>query len=238
VTYAVIPAKAFHGAKQRLATFLTPQERFNLARAMLTDTLTACCQAAGLEGVGVVTSDRDVADVAVALQAEILWEPQAQGHSHAVTFAVQTCQQRGITSMLTLPGDLPLLTAADVERIIAPCVQAVPIILVPSHDDLGTNALVLSPPDCLPFAFGYDSFQQHLRLAAERHLGVEIRRLPHVALDIDEPQDLAVFAAQGSAGHSFQALAALGIIERLAQAFPSPVRPAAPPAGALTRKGA
>ena len=63
VTYAVIPAKAFHGAKQRLATFLTPQERFALARAMLTDTLTACCQASGLEGVGVVTCDRDVADV-------------------------------------------------------------------------------------------------------------------------------------------------------------------------------
>ena len=110
-------------------------------------------------------------------------------------------------------------------RIIAPPMQAVPIILVPSHDDLGTNALVLSPPDCLPFAFGYDSFQHHFRLAAERHLQVEIRRLPHVALDIDEPQDLAVFAAQGLSGHSFRTLLALGIIERLAQAFPAHVHP-------------
>lgn len=225
MTYAVIPAKAFDGAKQRLSTFLTPHERFALARAMLTDTLTACCQASGLEGVGVVTSDRAVADVVATLRADVLWEPQAQGHSHAVTFAVHACQQRGITSMLTLPGDLPLLTAADVERIIAPAIPAVPIVLVPSHDDLGTNALVLSPPDCLPFAFGYDSFQQHVRLAAERHLQVEIRRIPHVALDIDEPQDLAAFVAQGRSGHSFRTLMALGIVERLAQAFPTPVQP-------------
>jgi 2-phospho-L-lactate guanylyltransferase (CobY/MobA/RfbA family) len=64
VTYAVIPAKDFNGAKQRLAAFLQPHERRVLARAMLRDTLTACTQAAGLAGVGVVTCDRDVAAVA------------------------------------------------------------------------------------------------------------------------------------------------------------------------------
>jgi 2-phospho-L-lactate guanylyltransferase (CobY/MobA/RfbA family) len=48
VTYVVIPAKGFNGAKQRLATFLQPHERVRLAQAMLTDTLTACCRAQGL----------------------------------------------------------------------------------------------------------------------------------------------------------------------------------------------
>ena len=66
MTYAVIPAKGFTGAKQRLATFLEPHERRVLARAMLTDTLTACSQATGLDGVGVVTCERDVADVALS----------------------------------------------------------------------------------------------------------------------------------------------------------------------------
>ena len=87
---------------------------------MLTDTLTACSQATALEGVGVVTCDRDVAEVAGTFGAEVLWEPQAQGHSQAVAFGVQVCRRRGSTSMLTLPGDLPLLTAADVQAVIAP----------------------------------------------------------------------------------------------------------------------
>jgi 2-phospho-L-lactate guanylyltransferase len=217
VTYAVIPAKSFTGAKQRLTTFLQPDERRLLAQAMLTDTLTACSQATALQGFGVVTCDRRVADVAVALGADVLWEPQAGGHSQAVTFAVQTCQQRGLSTMLTIPGDVPCITAADVDAIVAPPRPPVSVVLVPNRDDLGTNAIVLSPPDCLPLRFGYDSFQRHLRLAVERHLGVEIRRLPRVALDIDEPEDLALFVAQHHPSHSLRVLADLGVLERLAQ---------------------
>ena len=220
MTYAIIPAKSFSGAKQRLSTFLQPHERRLLARAMLTDTLTACSQATGLAGMGVVTCDREVAEVAGACGAEILWEAQAQGHSQAVAFGVQVCRQRGSPTMLTLPGDLPLLSAAAVQAIIAPPEPPVPVVLVPNRDDLGTNAIVLSPPDCLPLAFGHDSFQRHLRLAAERHLEVEIRRLPRVALDIDEPGDLALFAAQQVSCHSLQVLATLGLLARLEQAFP------------------
>ena len=220
MTYAIIPAKGFSGAKQRLATFLQPHERRLLARAMLTDTLIACSQVTALEGVGVVTCDRDVAEVAGAFGAEVLWEPEAQGHSQAVAFGVQVCRRRGSTAMLTLPGDLPLLSVADVHAIIAPSDPQVPVVLVPNRDDLGTNAIVLSPPDCLSLAFGHDSFQRHLRLAAERHLAVEIRRLPRVALDIDEPGDLALFAAQQVACHSFEVLTTLGLLARLEQDFP------------------
>lgn len=220
MTYAVIPAKSFDGAKQRLATFLQPHERRTLMRAMLTDTLTACLQATALTGVGVVTADRAVADVASGLGAEVLWEPQAQGHSQAVAIGVQVCQQRGITVMLTLPGDLPLLTSDDVQAILQPTVPPVPVLLVPNHDALGTNAVLLTPPDCLPLAFGHDSFQRHLHLAAARALAVAIRRLPRVALDIDEPEDLAHFAAQQATGQSAQVLAELGVLARLAQTFP------------------
>ena len=158
-----------------------------------------------------------MAEIATTLGADVLWEPQADGQSQAVTFAVQICQQRGIMTILTIPGDIPLLTAADVDAIIAPPQPSVPVVLVPNRDDRGTNAIVLSPPDCLPLRFGYDSFQRHLRLAAERHLAVEIRRLPRVALDIDEPEDLALFAAQHHSSHSLRVLADLGVLARLAQ---------------------
>ncbi|MBM3222685.1 MAG: 2-phospho-L-lactate guanylyltransferase [Candidatus Tectomicrobia bacterium] len=218
--YAVIPVKGFQEAKQRLATFLQPHERQALARAMLTDTLTACMQARGLDGIGVVTRDAEAAALVRDLGVEVLWEPQAQGHSQAVAFGVQLCRQRGITTMLTLPGDLPLLTAQDVQAVIAPPDPQGAVVLVPNRDNLGTNAMLLSPPDCLPLAFGHDSFQRHLQLAAERHLTVEVRRLPRVAVDIDEPDDLALFAAQQATGQSGQMLVTLGLLARLAAAYP------------------
>ncbi len=118
--------------------------------------------------------------------------------------------------MLTIPGDIPLVTPADVEAMVRAATPAVPVVLAPNRDDLGTNAMRLSPPDCLPLQFGHDSFQRHLNLAAERQLAVEIRRLPRLALDIDEPEDLALFAAHRKAGHSLDVLIELGLLERLA----------------------
>ena len=222
MTYVVIPAKDFHGAKQRLAGLLRPHERSALARATLTDTLTACGQAAGLAGIGVVTCDREVAELAESLGAEVLWEAQARGQSEAVARGGRECRRRGIAAMLTMPGDIPLLTPADVEALASAASSPAPVVMVPNREDTGTNALLLTPPDCLPVAFGEDSFRRHLRLCAERDLAVDVRRMPRVALDIDTPEDLAVFVAQRVPSHSLQALTDLGVLERFAAA-PCPV---------------
>ena len=218
MTYVVIPAKDFHGAKQRLAALLQPHERSALARATLTDTLSACAQAEGLAGVGVVTCDPEVAALAESLSAEVLWEAEARGQSAAVARGGRECLRRGVAAMLTMPGDIPLLTPADVETLASTAQAAPSVLMVPNRDETGTNALVLTPPDCLPVAFGDDSFRRHLRLCAERRLPVEVRRLPRVALDIDTPDDLATFIAQRATGHSLQALTELGVLERFAAA--------------------
>jgi 2-phospho-L-lactate guanylyltransferase len=217
VTYAVIPAKGFQGAKQRLAAILHPEERRQLAKAMLTDTLLACGQSRLLAGFAVVTCDPTVAEVAATCEADVIWEPKAGGHSQAVTYAVTICLQRGKSSLLTLPADLPLITSDDIDAIVSLADPKTAVLLVPNRDEMGTNAILLSPPDCLPLQFGYDSFQRHLRLAAERQLRVDIRRYPRVALDIDEPEDLALFAAQPSNSFSYRLLDALDILPRLAK---------------------
>ena len=217
MTYAVIPAKGFQGAKQRLAPLLAPDERCRLAEAMLIDTLGACAQARQLSGFAVVTSDAAVAEVAASYQADVIWQAVAAGHSQAVAYAATVCRQDGKTSMLTLPGDLPLLQPDDIDGILTAAGPKTDIIMVPNRDEMGTNAMLLTPPDCLPLQFGYDSFQRHLRLAAERQLRVAVRRLPRVELDIDEPQDLALFATQPSTGLSYRLLDDLGILPRLAR---------------------
>jgi 2-phospho-L-lactate guanylyltransferase len=70
--------------------------------------------------------------------------------------------------------------------------------IAPSHDELGSNAVLMSPADAVPLRFGDDSFFPHL--AAARACGIEptIVRLPGIALDIDNPADLAHFSRLGS----------------------------------------
>lgn len=222
MTYVVIPAKDFHNAKKRLAGLLQPRERSALARATLTDTLTACAHATGLSGIGVVTCDHEVAGLAESLRAEVLWEADARGQSEAVARGGRECLKRGIPVMLTMPGDIPLLTTADVEELASTAQLPQSVVLVPNRDDSGTNAVLLKPPDCLPVAFGADSFQRHLRLCREHALTVDVRRMPRVALDIDTPDDLTAFMAHRASTHSRQVLADLGVLERFA-APPCPV---------------
>jgi 2-phospho-L-lactate guanylyltransferase len=64
-------------------------------------------------------------------------------------------------------------------------------VISPDGASAGTNALLLSPPDALPFAFGPGSYEAHLRAARERGLDVRVRERPHLAFDLDTAEDLA-----------------------------------------------
>ena len=65
--------------------------------------------------------------------------------------------------------------------------------IVPSHDERGSNAIACSPPDAVPLRFGEDSFFPHLAAARSRGIEPCVLRLPGVAFDIDNPQDLDHF---------------------------------------------
>ncbi|HEY2537988.1 MAG TPA: hypothetical protein VGI28_00595, partial [Stellaceae bacterium] len=95
--------------------------------------------------------------------------------------------------MLTLPGDVPLVTADEIGRIIEAHRSAPSFTIVPSHDEGGSNAILLSPPEVVPLRFGVDSFHPHLRAATARGIRPTVLRLPGIALDIDNPQDIAMF---------------------------------------------
>ena len=65
--------------------------------------------------------------------------------------------------------------------------------IVPARDRMGSNAVLCSPADAVPLRFGDDSFFPHLDAARARGIEPEVVRLPRIALDIDTPEDLALF---------------------------------------------
>jgi len=66
--------------------------------------------------------------------------------------------------------------------------------IVPSHDDLGSNAVLVCPPTAVPLSFGDDSFYPHLRAAQARGVKPLIVRQHGISLDIDRPEDIAALA--------------------------------------------
>lgn len=202
IVAALMPVKGFRNAKQRLSPLLGSAARELLAETMFRDILRQVRLARGLAATFVVTGDDKVASIAAAAGAEVIRESAENGETSAVDFARLELKQAGCEAVLILPGDMPLVCVADVEQILTqvpPSASAPFALLVPSHDRLGTNALLLAPPDVIPLRFGYDSFTFHSAQMTARGLPQRIFENAHIALDIDEPEDLVRFLAYGLA---------------------------------------
>lgn len=196
--WAVVPVKETEGAKQRLAAALSPAQRQALALAMLEDVLVALAEVRGLAGLALVTLDADATALAKQYGAECWADGARDGHTGAVTAAGRRLAASGAAGILTLPGDIPLVTAAEIAKLLAAHRPAPAFTIAPSHDEHGSNAVLLSPPDAVPLRFGDDSFFPHLDAAKARGLAPTVLHLPGIALDIDNPVDLAHFASLGS----------------------------------------
>ena len=194
--WAVVPVKETSTAKQRLAAALPQAQRSALALAMLEDVLGALAAARGLAGIIVVTVDPAARELAQRYGAAISTEHATEGHTAAVMSAARLLAARG-DAMLTIPGDVPLVTAAEIERVIA-ALRRGRFVIVPARDELGSNAILAAPADTVPLRFGDNSFFPHLDAA--RACGIEpvVLPLPGIGLDIDTPEDLAAFLVRPS----------------------------------------
>jgi len=192
--WAVVPVKDTAFAKQRLAPALPAYLRQALALAMLEDVLATLAEVHGLAGRLLVTTDQAALVLAARYDCICMGEGADAGHTGAVTAAAQRLARNGRASMLTLPGDIPLVTPAEIGRLIAAHRPAPSFTIAPSHDERGSNAILMSPHDAVPLAFGENSFFPHLAAAEARGIAPTVLHLPGIALDIDNPADLAHFA--------------------------------------------
>ena len=212
---AAVPVKDLVNAKQRLVRVLDPPERRALARAMLIDVLRAL-GGAGLDRVWVVTRDPEATALAHAFGAEPLAEAANRGHTAAVAAAQAEAERSGAEAFLTIPGDVPCITAGEVRMLVDALPAPPAVVFTPSRSGLGTNGALLTPPAVMPLRFGEPSFEQHLAAAGARRLLVRTVPLPGLGLDVDGPDDLVALLAAGAETESARLVAGWRVFERAA----------------------
>ncbi len=190
---AVLPIKRFGAAKSRLSGAIAASDRAELAAAMLADVLAALGRCARLDRVIVVSGEPRAVTAAAAAGAELLDDPDDRGHSEAARRGVAAALAAGAGCAALLPGDCPLLDAAELDAAldaVAPASAAV----IPDRHGSGTNGLLLAPPDAIAPSFGPGSRERHLGLARAAGLSGRVAAIPSLALDLDTPADLAALA--------------------------------------------
>ena len=209
--FILIAAKQLEFAKTRLAPVLPPGERRALAEAMFRDVLAASLGATAADHVAVMTSDASLLAMARAAGALALDEEFPRGLNVALALATAALIAQGAQTVCTVLSDIPLIAADDIDAVFAAMPAPGGAVLVPSRDFSGTNIICRSPADAVPTRFGRMSLVRHLDDCRSAGVPAKVLRLARPALDLDVLADLAEFERAGSATHTQNQLARLGI---------------------------
>ncbi len=189
--FAVLPVKDPARAKHRLAPALSPAERAALAQTMYEHVLSVLLASRGLDRILVATSHPATAERARRAGALVLDEGSPISHSVSADAAARHAISLGASTVALLPIDLPLITPAEVESLLAPPLPGLRI--VPDRAGTGTNCLVRTPPLCIESRFGPGSFDLHVAQARTLGFSVEVVRPPGIVFDVDTPDDLKLY---------------------------------------------
>ncbi|HYY44392.1 MAG TPA: 2-phospho-L-lactate guanylyltransferase [Actinomycetota bacterium] len=187
---AILPVKNLEHAKARLTPHFTAAQRTELAAALLEDALDLAMQTCFFRW-WVVSDDPQVIERAHSKGLGTVRDTGA-GLNAALKTALGEVAAGGAESATVLPSDVPLAAPGDLADVLDTGATS-DVVLVPSGQDGGTNALYMAPVGMLEPAFGPGSFQAHLEQAAALGLRCSILSLPRLALDIDTIEDVDRF---------------------------------------------
>lgn len=209
---ALVPVKHLGRAKSRLAALLTDTQRTALAEAMLLDVLDVLSRTRDLSAIAFVTGDATVADIALRHGVRVIEDPVEDGTNRAVEIGLRTLAEEGWAGALVVPGDVPFLSAREVEAALT-MLRHAPVVIVPANSDGGTNLLGLAPCGAIEPAFGPDSFNRHVAAATAAGMDPVVLPLDGVGHDIDVPGDLWAELGGGPARRTRSWLSCLGFKE-------------------------
>jgi 2-phospho-L-lactate/phosphoenolpyruvate guanylyltransferase len=189
-SWVIVLIKDLDSAKQRLGAVLDPKARRELALGNAERAIRAA--AAGDQRL-VVAGSAEVVEIAERLGAAALLEPRQEGQNAAANRGIAHAVNSGARAVVLLSSDLPLVTPKAVRELLDVGGRVAPpaAVAVPALGRGGTNALYLNPPDAISLHFGADSLAAFRREAEASGVNFAIHRSEAMALDLDEPADLA-----------------------------------------------
>jgi len=188
--FAVLPSKPLAIAKSRLAAHLADSDRRALCFAMFHDVLECLCRAQNVDAIAVVTADRRLLDLALRMRAIPVDEGNPRGLNAAAALGTARAVEHGATSVLIVLSDLPTLTAEEIDFLYADLPAGPHVRVAKSHEGLGTNALLRSPPTVISTRFGGRSYFDHVAAARDADVSHSEVELPGLSFDIDTIEDL------------------------------------------------
>ena len=192
----VIPIKKLDEAKQRLKGVLPKEKRMEVCLFLLRRFLSEAGRCPFFDQICIISPQKDLMRYLTDFpQVRHICSQADRGLNEAAGEASRILSAEKVDTMVFLHGDLPYVTAQDLEAL---CREAKKsrVILIPDRKGLGTTGVVLTPPDCFATCFGPDSFKRHKRRCEEEGLSWRVFLNDRLGSDLDLPEDWEKFQEQ------------------------------------------
>jgi len=191
--FIIVPFKNYKSAKSRMRKDLSDEETEKIVENMLRHVLTEVSKSQMSDASFLITKDEEAISLAKQIGVETIEEKEQINESTSVDLATKILIRMGATSVLRIPGDLPLLTYNDIDSVFRESIETNSCILVPSKSGKGTNAILRRPPDIIKSCFGEDSLRKHKKEFDRKQVQYKIVKNKNIELDLDCLEDLQEF---------------------------------------------
>jgi len=201
---AVIPFKR-ENAKTRLSEILSENQRQDLALEMLLDVISALEASGKFNEIEILNSSiSSIMNTDFPANVNILISEK--GLNEALNEYLDKLASHNMGEVLIIMADMPLVTKKQIQELTR---LTADLVIAPGSGG-GTNALLIRKPDKFHVDYYGASFLDHLRIAEEAGLSVDIFDSFMMSTDIDEPRDLVELLIHGK-GRAAQYLRSIGI---------------------------
>ena len=192
-TCAIIPVKTFSVAKTRLKLSETQKEE--ICKAMLEEVLSTVSKSQLIDKIILVSKDETVLKLGRQFNPVEIFDDES-GVNHAVYLADQYILDNKYDRSVIFPQDIPIMRSSDIDNLLGFRESENSIIIVPSRQLNGTNALVRSSTNMMKTQYDRGSYAFQLDAAKAASQNVSVALIRRIMLDIDDEHDLTFMLNQ------------------------------------------
>ena len=192
-TLAIIPVKTFSQAKTRLT--LSKIQKELLCKIMLEEVLRTISKSKSIDNIAIVSKDEDAMKLSKQFGVLEIYDND-QGVNTAISLADKYLSDKEYDCSVIFPQDIPIMEPADIDNLLSFLKSSSSVIVVPSLQFNGTNALVRCPADIMETQYDRGSYSYQLRAARTVTQNVSVAFIRRIMLDIDDNSDLQYMIKQ------------------------------------------
>ena len=120
------------------------------------------------------------------------------GVNNAIDLADEYLSDKNFDCSVIFPQDIPTMTSLDIDALLGFIRYTNSVIIVPSRQFNGTNALIRCPSGLMQTKYDMGSYTHQIDAARTKTSNISIALIRRIMLDIDDESDLAFMLKQNS----------------------------------------